>query len=182
MKRNLIKTNSRQSQERLGKNIGGRGDYGGQNERAKDDKFSSFFQCLSLYQPRQGKGGHKEGHIKDDSERKNHEEHKFQIAFHGKKRREVLSSEGHEEMKALGHDKEIGKSNASKEKCHREGDEENGPGPFPVRHGRQDKTPELEENYRRRQDETGDYCRLHINDKDLRRPGKVKMARRCRKN
>ena len=113
MKRNFIKANSRQSQEGLSKNIGGRGDYGGQNERAKDDKFSSFFQCLSLYQPRQGKGGHKKGHIKDDSERKNHEEHKLQIAFHGKKRREILPAEGHEEMKALGHDKEIGEGNAA---------------------------------------------------------------------
>lgn len=48
------------------------------------------------------------------------------------------------------------------------GDEEDGPGPFPVCHSRQDKTPELEENHRRRQDKTGNYCRLHINDKDLR--------------
>lgn len=51
MKRNLIKANSRQSQERLGKNIGGRGDYGGQNERAKDDKFSSFFSVFPRTSP-----------------------------------------------------------------------------------------------------------------------------------
>lgn len=61
------------------------------------------------------------------------------------------------------------------------GYEEESPGFLPVCHGGQDEAPELEENHRRRQDETGNEGCLHVNHKDLRRPGKVKMARRCRK-
>ena len=151
----FIEKNSRQRQEGLGKNIRRRSNHRRQDEGGQNDKLSSSFECLLLHQPCQGKSHHKEGQVEHDAEGKNHEQHKLQIAFHGKKRREILSAEGHEEMKALGHDKEIGKSNAPKEKCHREGDEEDGPGPFPVCHSRQDKTPELEENHRRRQDKTG---------------------------
>lgn len=151
----FIEKNSRQRQEGLGKNIRRRSNHRRQDEGGQNDILSSSFECLLLHQPCQGKSHHKEGQVEHDAEGKNHEQHKLQIAFHGKKRREILSAEGHEEMKALGHDKEIGKSNAPKEKCHREGDEEDGPGPFPVCHSRQDKTPELEENHRRRQDKTG---------------------------
>lgn len=90
--------------------------------RMKAPRMTNFlppFQRLSLYQSCQGEGSHDEGHVENDAEGKNHENHKFQAAFHGKEGRKAVSAESHEEMETPGHNKEIGKSNASQKKAYR---------------------------------------------------------------